>query len=218
LALIDVAYLSPHEARDDFGDLWGADDCTFLRRYDGLCYFRLTALGAYCLGLSEQYVPAPMQTNLQLSVMPSLSISCVAGTPTVEERMLLETWASSVEDNSWRLDKPKSIAAIEKGHDIAALRTFLAARDNQDLPDAVEAFIRSCQKQGKALTAVGSALLLQCVDEETAALVATHKETAGLCLRAGDRFLVVRLDHEQKFRNLVRVLDLGIVGTHVHDY
>jgi hypothetical protein len=46
LGIIDVAYIEPHGARDDFRELWGADDLEFLSRYDGLVYFRLTPLGA----------------------------------------------------------------------------------------------------------------------------------------------------------------------------
>nr|WP_243737033.1 hypothetical protein [Cupriavidus sp. L7L] len=33
-----------------------------------------------------------------------------------------------------------------------------------------------------------------------AAMLATRKETARLCLRAGDRHVVVRLEDEEKFR------------------
>jgi hypothetical protein len=31
-----------------------------------------------------------------------------------------------------------------------------------------------------------------------------------LCIRAGDRQLVVRLENEEKFRNLVRILGFGM--------
>ncbi len=52
--------------------------------------------------------------------------------------------------------------------------------------------------------------LIECQDADTASLIATHKETAGLCLRAGDRHLVVRLEHEAKFRAVARVLGFGL--------
>ena len=53
LGMIDVAYTDPRGARPDYTELWGTDDLEFLSRYDGLRYVRLTALGAYCLGLTE---------------------------------------------------------------------------------------------------------------------------------------------------------------------
>lgn len=212
LGLIDVAYIQPEEARDDYGQLWGVDDLQFLSRYDGLCYFRLTPLGAYCLGLSEEYVPAPIQTSLRLSVLPSLTVNVVGGEMLAEESLALDTWATSVADGSWRLDRAKAISAIEKGHDIAELRDFLEARDDQPLPETVESFLKTCQKQGRALKVVGTALLIQCQDAETAAMIASHKETAGLCLLAGDRHLVVRLEHETKFRTLIRLLGFGVAA------
>jgi hypothetical protein len=57
VGIIDVAYTEPTEARNDFGDLWGTDDLEFLSRYDGLIYFRVTPLGAWCLGSVEDYTP-----------------------------------------------------------------------------------------------------------------------------------------------------------------
>ena len=51
--MIDVAYTHPTGARDDFWGMWGADDLDYLSRYDGLEYFRLTSLGAYCLELAN---------------------------------------------------------------------------------------------------------------------------------------------------------------------
>ncbi len=55
LGMVDVAYISPEDARDDYRGQWGTDDLNFLSRYDGLLYFRLNALGAYCLGLTDSY-------------------------------------------------------------------------------------------------------------------------------------------------------------------
>jgi len=57
---------------------------------------------------------------------------------------------------------------------------------------------------------VGTAVLIECQDQATAELVAGHKLNKGLCLRAGDKRLVVRLEHEEKFRAFVRSLGLGI--------
>jgi hypothetical protein len=74
----------------------------------------------------------------------------------------------------------------------------------------VESFIKTTGKQGKALKISGTALLIDCENAEIASMIATRKETAGLCLRAGDRQLVVRLEHEEKFRTLIRILGFGM--------
>jgi hypothetical protein len=210
LGIIDVAYIEPTEARNDFGDLWGTDDLEFLSRYDGLIYFRVTPLGAWCLGSVEDYTPAPIQPSVRLSVLPSLQVNVVGGNLSTEESLTLDTWAVESTDKSWRLDRQKAVGAIEKGRDIAELRAFLQAREDQPLPETVESFIKTTERQGKALKISGTALLIDCESAEIAASIATHKETASLCLRAGDRQLVVRLENEEKFRNLIRILGFGM--------
>jgi hypothetical protein len=210
LGIIDVAYIEATGARNDFGDLWGTDELEFLSRYDGLIYFRVTPLGAWCLGSAEDYTPAPIQPSVRLSVLPSLQVNVVGGSLSAEESLTLDTWAVEATDKSWRLDRQKVVGAIEKGHDIAELRVFLQTREDQPLPETVESFIKTTEKQGNALKISGTALLIDCENAEIAAMIATHKETAGLCLRAGDRQLVVRLEHEEKFRTLIRILGWGM--------
>jgi hypothetical protein len=192
LGIIDVAYIEPTEARNDFDD------------------FRVTPLGAWCLGSVEDYTPAPIQPSVRLSVLPSLQVNVVGGNLSTEESLTLDTWAVESTDKSWRLDRQKAVGAIEKGRDIAELRAFLQAREDQPLPETVESFIQTTGKQGKALKISGTALLIDCENAEIAATIATHKETASLCIRAGDRQLVVRLENEEKFRNLVRILGFGM--------
>jgi hypothetical protein len=55
LGLLDVDYVPPAHARDDFRHLWGADWIDALSRYDGLLAVRLTPLGAYAAGLTTTY-------------------------------------------------------------------------------------------------------------------------------------------------------------------
>jgi hypothetical protein len=210
LGIIDVAYIEPTEARNVFGDLWGTDSLQFLSRYDGLIYFRVTPLGAYCIGLSDNYTPASIEPTVRLSVLPSLQVHAVGGNLSAEELLTLDTWAEQATDKSWRLDRQKAVGAIEKGHDIGELRAFLQAREEQPLPETVESFMKTTQKLGNALKIKGPALLIDCEDAEIADMIATRKETTGLCLRAGDRQLVVRLENEEKFRTLIRSLGFGM--------
>jgi len=49
LGMIDVAYTGPRGARDDYCELWGADSCDGLSRYDGLAAVRVNELGAAIL-------------------------------------------------------------------------------------------------------------------------------------------------------------------------
>ena len=74
LGLIDVAYTDPDEARPDFRHMWGTDDLTYLSRYDGLRYFRLNPLGAYCLSVAETYEPGAPPAHAALTVFPDLRL------------------------------------------------------------------------------------------------------------------------------------------------
>ena len=49
LGLIDIGYVDPCGARDDYRSLWGADSYPSLSRYDGLRYIRVNELGTAIL-------------------------------------------------------------------------------------------------------------------------------------------------------------------------
>ena len=212
LGLIDVAYTDPAGARPDFRHMWGTDDLVYLGRYDGLRYFRLNPLGAYCLSVAETYEPGAPSARASLTVYPDLRLHArTALSP--EENLLLDTYATAESDDVWRLDRDKTLTAIEGGHTADELREFLAARDEQPLPETVEGFLRDAERKAHALRARGAALLIECADVEVATRLATDDRTARLCLRAGERHLVVRTKSEEAFRRAVRALGYGLPQT-----
>ncbi|MCF8209929.1 MAG: hypothetical protein K9K38_11075 [Rhodoferax sp.] len=125
---------------------------------------------------------------------------------------MLELWTQPLQDDIWQLDRPKAVAAIEKGHDIGVLRQFLEDHDDLPLPELVDSFLQRCARDGHALKTGAGAVLIECRDADTAELVATHKETSALCLRAGPKTLVVRNEQVAKFRDKVHVLGLGLLS------
>ncbi len=207
LGLIDVAYVEPQGARRDFGQLWGTDDLEFLSRYDGLTHFRLTELGAYCLGLRDDYSPSRPASSARLSVLPSLRVQVVGGQPGAEEALLLDTWATRETDTTWLLDHHRALTAAEQGHDLEALRAFLRAGDEQALPDSVESFIDTVARNAPALKTVASALLVECPDPETACRIA--ERLTKLCHPAGPRHLAVRVEQADAFRTALHGLGYG---------
>jgi hypothetical protein len=209
LGLIDVAYVDPSLVPQDY-EMWGTDDLAFLSRYDGLIYFRLNLLGAYCLGLAESYTPGAIEAKATLSVLPSLQVKISGAAFSLDEALLLETWAEKESDTVWRLDRDKALSAVESGHQIAELREFLAARDEQELPDTVVAFIVTTERNARALKQKGAALLIECADAELAELLATHERTKKLCLRAGEKHLVVKEAEEETFRKAAHLLGYGM--------
>lgn len=209
LGLIDIAYTHPDGARPDFAGQWGTDDLAFLSRYDGLEYFRLNPLGAYCLGLADSYEPAAPSVGASLTVFPDLRV-CADMPLSLDELLMLETFADHEADGVWRLARDKALAAIESGHNSNHLRAFLSARDDQPLPETVEGFLRNVERGARALELKGTALLIECADEEVAARIGTDKRTAKLCVRAGKLHLVVRTEAETAFRKAVREIGYGL--------
>jgi hypothetical protein len=210
LGLIDVAYVAPAGVRRDFRSLWGTDDLDFLSRYDGLLSFRLNPLGAYCLGLVEKYEPSAVQARAALTVLPSLQVNVSEEALSPDEALLLGTYAEQESDTVWRLDREKALAAVESGNQIAELRAFLQARDAQPLPETVESFIITTARRAQALVNKGMALLIECAGAEIADVVANHEHMKKLCLRAGERHLVVPVETEEPFRKALRSLGYGM--------
>lgn len=209
LGLIDVAYIHPEGARLDFTGLPGGDHLAWLSRYDGLQYFRLNPLGAYCLGLADTYEPGTPAVRASLTVFPDLRV-CTGVALSADERLMLERFADAEAEGVWRLARDRTLAALESGHDADDLRAFLAARDDQPLPETVEGFLRNVERGAGALTARGTALLIECAGEDVAARIAGDERVAKLCLRAGKQHLVVQARAEAAFRKAVRDLGFGM--------
>ena len=209
LGMIDVAYTHPDGAPPDFTKNGGADDLAYLSRYDGLRYFRLNPLGAYCLGEVDAYEPTLPPPAVRLTVFADLRMRVEGRLPS-HERLLLETVANPESDDAWRLEPSSILAAMENGYQVQELREFLSARDDQPLPETVEGFLRNLERGEHALKSRDAALLIECADKDVAARLAADRKTAPLCLPAGERHVVVRAKDEKRFRKAVHGLGYGM--------
>ena len=210
LGLIDIAYIEPEGARRDYWDLPGSNELAFLSRYDGLHCFRLNALGAYCLGLTDRYEPSTPTSRGSLTLFPDLRIQVSDAPIPPDERLLLEAFATAESEQVWRLDRDKTLSSVESGQPMEVLREFLQARDDQPLPETVERFLRDTERRAAALCPTGMALIVECVDADLADLLANNKRTANLCQRVGGRSLIVRTHAEPRFRKEIRKLGYGM--------
>ena len=132
---------------------------------------------------------------------------------TASEALLLEIYATAESKGLWRLDHSRTVWAVEAGHAVAGLaelRAFLTTRHDQDLPETVQGFLRTTEQRARALKHQGNALLIECADAHIADLLATDRRTAKLCLRAGERNLVVPAESEHAFRNEIHALGYGM--------
>jgi hypothetical protein len=211
LGIIDIAYVHPKGALNDFQHQWGTDDLSWLSRYDGLRAFRITNLGAYCLGINEEFTPTQSQSTLTLEVLPNLTICLHSETLSPAEKFLLETWAEPVTKDTWRLEAQRGRDAIERGQNTKDIIAFLNQCDEQPLPETVEGFFKSCESDGKALKLLGDAQWFKCRDEKTADMICSQKQLQQICFKISDTQLSVASAHLPKFRKVVKSMGLGIL-------
>jgi Helicase conserved C-terminal domain len=212
LGVVDVAYVPPVDARDDFRGLWGADDLEYLSRYDGLSYIRLTPLGSYCLGTAGEYEPPRIEHRPAFSVLPTLQVVATDESPGAADRILLERYATHVSDRVWDLSAEALIGALEAGGSLEELSEFLTARSADPLPEPVVQLLNDLRGRAGRIEDGGVARLIACDDPSLAALVANHARTRPLCLLAGERHLVVPVKSERAFRRALRELGYPVPG------
>lgn len=210
LGLIDVAYIPPFDARQDYTELWGADDLDFLSRYDGLKFIKINDLGAYCFGLAEDFTPTKIETKTSLTVLPNFFVKINNQPLTVEEEIFFKNFAEKESENIWQISRELTIRSLENGQDIKSLREFLEIREEQFLPETVEGFLNDAPKRAKALRNRGLAHFIECLTNEIADEIAENPHTKKFCRRVGEKSLVVFDEHEKQFREIVRKIGYGV--------
>jgi Helicase conserved C-terminal domain len=212
MGLLDVAYISPVNARDDFRDQWGVGDLEYLSRYDGLRYVRINPLGAWLLGKSERYTPRLAAVEPTLKVLPNREV-VVTGRPLAPgDALFLDRFAERVSDAVWRLSEARCLSAVEDGLSLTGLAEFLRAQSGAhggrpvDLPQTVDVFLSDLRDRASRLRDLGAARLIECRDPELALLLANDRRLRPLCQIAGDRCLVFRAADEPAVRRALREL------------
>jgi len=209
LGLVDVAYIRPAGARDDYGKLWGVDDLDCLSIYDGLLYLRLNGLGAWCLGLSDAYAPSPLEVRQVLRVLPNRDVVAVEPLDPADT-LFVEQFATQASDAVWRIEPAKLLEMLEQGHAVAEVDEFLTARSGDRLPDNVAVLLKEMGERASQLVDLGPARLIEARDAALMQLVANDSRLKSLCLPAGERYLAIPADSEAAFRRALRELGYGL--------
>lgn len=207
LGLLDLDYVHPRGARDDFQDNWGGDDLDALSRYDGLRAIRLTALGRYALGLTDTYQPPTGDANAEgLKVLPNLDI-VATGALSAGDQLVLSGYAERTADRVWTVSAASLLTAISTGRHPSDFASFLAQRTEHELPEALGTLISDVSRRSGQLTDLGHARVIECADRALAALITHNHALRTLCHPIGECHLAVPLAHERKFRTAL--LKLG---------
>ncbi|MDF1540365.1 MAG: helicase-associated domain-containing protein [Candidatus Thorarchaeota archaeon] len=213
MGLIDVAYIHPSEARDDYHDVWILEDLDCLSRYDGLLWIRINGLGAWCLGLTEEYVPTPFEERKALKVLPNLEVVVVEPLP-AGDVLFLELFAEQTSDYVWNIERTKLLEALEKGHSVDEILSFLETNSSSVLPHSVLELIRQMGERVSQLVDLGSARLIEVKDAVMAQLLVNDSRLKSLCMLAGEQHIVVLAGSEKAFRRVLRELGYGLSFGH----
>lgn len=207
LGLIDVAYVYPHHLWPELGDSWGIDELSFCSRYDGLLYMRLNALGAYCLGASDTYQPAVPSEPRRWRVLPNREIALVDGQQlSPADRHLLGLFAAEKSEHLWELDPARILNHLECGGKVEDALQFLESNCAPPIPETVQTMLSDLARRGTVVQAVEEALLIEVVDEATAALIAHDSQAGKHCWLAGDRRLAMPRRNSRAFRSAMKKL------------
>lgn len=199
LGLIDIAYTIPYNIRDDYSDLWGVDDLFHLSRYDGLLYFRINPLGAYCLEMSDDYQPMVIEKSALLNVDAALHIHLLRNADPAEI-MMLERYTKVLSANEWQLSTDSLLAAMKNNFSADKFLPFLLENSTQDkLNELLSDFFNAAAERENALKDFGAARLLHCHSKPFANMLANAKETKKYCIYAGERVLVIPEKTKTKF-------------------
>lgn len=209
LGLLDLDYIHPTGAREDFRENWGADELGALSRYDGLQAIRLTALGRYALGLTDTYQqPVSSNEGRALKILPNLDV-VATGALSPGDQILLSAYAERTADRVWAVSAASLLAALGTGRDLKEFTAFLAQRSDNDVPGSLEILIGDVTRRATQLADLGHARLIECADPALAALITHDRALRTLCRPIGERHLAVPIDQELKFRTAL--LKLGYV-------
>jgi len=205
LGMIDVAYATPYAARNDLRSLWGADDASFLSRYDGLCYIRLNALGSYVLGLSDSYEAPVIESEPLFQINDQLHIT-MKRQPEPAELQMLQQYCKPTTTKQWKLDGKLLLSAAVADSAMEGFEHFLNAMNDGPLPEKATQFLEEMRYRRGALNDRGAARLIYCADKHLARKLADDSTTGKYCLFVNINTLAVPEQSLAAFRKAVEKL------------
>ncbi len=198
LGLVDVAYEDPRGARrEDYSSCWGADELEYLSHCDGLQYVRINDLGAFVMGIYEEYEPQKSDDD----IFSFDGTELVAGdTAAIQPglALYLEKIGERTEVDRWRLSITSLLTAINGGESLTGIRKSLEALSTDEFSRELTQLFVEVEHRSTAFINVGQTSLIEC-SPETRKQALTNKKLSSLCMPAGDKYLVAVPGKELKF-------------------
>jgi len=200
LGLIDIGYIKPEEAPHVLQGVWGTDDLEYLSRYDGLLYFRINDLGAYALGMTNEFIPQKQEIKAAFVVLPNLDI-VVTDAPSLSpaDRLYLEKISDQSSPCNYTLTIRSIRKALEQGETCDAMLEFLAAGSQQELPQTLPPLLREAQSRVIQMRFLGRACLLETDNRFFFHQVAADPHLSEMCLTSGEKFIAIMPGKEKQF-------------------
>jgi hypothetical protein len=198
LGLIDVAYDDPRGARSqDYRECWGTDDLEFLSHCDGLYYIRINDLGAFVMGHRSEYQVLQNDDGVFTFDGTDLVVDDT-GTMAPGQQLYLEKIAERIEVDRWRFSASSLVRALKGGENLGEIKKNLASWGTKEFSTEIEKLFAEVEYLSTAFIDVGRVSLIECSPEARRQAL-TNKKMSGLCLPAGERYLVAVPGKEAKF-------------------
>ena len=111
LGLLDIAYITPEFARQDFQERF-LHGLRCLSRYDGLLHVRINTLGAWCLGMMATYQAEASPPEPAWQIQLKVVVETMGPALTAAELLFLEQFADRKSALLWLLNLDKVQAAM----------------------------------------------------------------------------------------------------------
>ncbi len=192
LGMAEIAYTWPEDAPLGTNHTYSMYE-DYLSRYDGLLAFRLTNLGAYALGLTDQYsLPeeAPVEGPPPVMLLPNLDIVITdARRVSGRDRAFFARIGTQQSQDVYHLSRDLLMELAESGSNLDRVKQFLEGKSGIEearFPQTVRVFFSDLERRLNAVRERGRVLMLE-----------------------GDEHVLTELAHTRSLRGTVQ---LGRVG------
>jgi hypothetical protein len=204
LGVIDCAYVSPSHARTDYQALWGTGDLSYLSRYDGLLYFKVTNLGQYLLNQESQYQPTvPVMMKLKIEVTEAGRVKVLSKAVPSEVVVILDTFCQRQEQHRWHMTQESFLSAMDGGHALSEFQAFLLEY-TVHIPSRVSTLLAELEAKSRQIRFKERRLLFECRDAMITKNFVEDRDLTRYCARVGDTVLAVPEAHLAHFQSQMR--------------